>query len=409
MKKFFKISIFVILGIAISIGTGIFMYYRNLNVVKPANSSSDNTTTTRSVKQNDNSSGKKNILFVGDADGLSDTIFVASFDKDKKEIEMLSIPRDTYYPRTGYNNPSEKKINAAYSEQKIDGLKSAVEDLLGIKIDNYVILTYDGFKEIIDTIGGVEVNVPFNMKYDDNVAKPPLHINLKKGIQVLNGEEALQFVRYRHGYTEGDIGRINAQQEFLKAFIKKVTTPSILPKIPSLAITLSKNLKTDLTAKDITAYALDFVKNKPQNINASILPGEGGYMDNFSYYFADQQKSAEVASEMFGNGQKINSKSTVLQSTYSPINNTINVEVFNGTTVQGLATKYADKLINLGFNVIKIANADIRNYSESFVYTNNNMDKAIKVANALSIKNVLNDESLDKNADVVVIIGEDKK
>lgn len=409
MKKAFKIFIFVILGIAISIGTGIFMYYRNLNVVNTTDSSISNAITVNPVKQNNNSANKKNILFVGDANGLSDTIFVASFAKDKKEIEMLSIPRDTYYPRPGYNNPSEKKINAAYSEQKIDGLKSAVEDLLGINIDNYVILSYEGFKEIIDTIGGVEVNIPFNMKYDDNVADPPLHINLKKGLQILNGEEALQFVRYRHGYTDGDIGRINAQQEFLKAFIKKVTTPSILPKIPSLAITLSKNLRTDLTAKDITTYALDFVKNRPQNINASILPGESGYMDNLSYYFVDTQKAMEIASQMFGNGQNSDSTGTVSQVTYSPINNTIKVEILNGTNIEGLATKYADILRNLGFNVVKIANANTKDYSKSLIYVNSSMEKADKVAKALSIKNIENESSNNSNADVTVIIGSDKK
>ncbi|MDI3311279.1 MAG: LCP family protein [Thermoanaerobacterium sp.] len=408
MKRALKISLLVILGIALSIGTGVFMFYRNLNVVNTEEDSATTNTAVKTSKQNNSSQDKKNILFVGDADGLSDTIFVASFDKDKKEINMLSIPRDTYYPRPGYNAPSEKKINAAYSEQKIDGLKDAVENLLGIKIDNYVILTYDGFKDIIDTIGGVEVNVPFNMKYDDNVANPPLHINLKKGLQVLDGEEALQFVRYRHGYTDGDIGRINAQQEFLKSFIKKVTSPTIITKIPSLAITLSKNLKTDLTAKDITTYALDFVKNKPQSINTSILPGEGGYMDDYSYYFVDQQKAIELASKMFGNGLSNDSVSTVSQITYSPINNTISVAVYNGTKVQGLAAKYADELKNLGFNVVKIANADAKNYDESYVCTNTNIDKANKVANALSIKNVLKGEN-SKSADVTVIIGNDKK
>lgn len=406
MKKALKISLLVILGIALSIGTGVFMFYRSLNVTEE-NPVTTNTAV-KTSKQNSSSHSKKNILFVGDADGLSDTIFVASFDKDKKEIDMLSIPRDTYYPRPGYNAPSEKKINAAYSEQKIDGLKDAVENLLGIKIDNYVILTYDGFKDIIDTIGGVEVNIPFDMKYNDNVANPPLHINLKKGLQVLDGEEALQFVRYRHGYTDGDIGRINAQQEFLKSFIKKVTSPTIITKVPSLAITLSKNLKTDLTAKDITTYALDFVKNKPQNINTSIVPGEGGYMGDYSYYFVDQQKAMEVASEMFGDGLNNDSVSTVSQITYSPINNTISVAVYNGTKVQGLAAKYADELKNLGFNVVKIANADAKNYDESCVYANTSIDKAHKVANALSIKNVLKDEKLS-SADVTVIIGNDKK
>lgn len=406
MNKTLKIFIFIILGVVISIGTGTLMFYKNMNVSNDTKSISENKNTPTKKEENID---KKNILFVGDADGLSDTIFVASFDSNKKEVKMLSIPRDTYYPRPGYNNPGEKKINAAYSEQKIDGLKKSVEDLLGIRIDNYVILSYKGFKDIIDTIGGVEINVPFNMKYDDTVAKPPLHINLKKGLQILDGEKALQYVRYRHGYTEGDIGRINAQQEFIKAFIKKVTTPSILPRIPSLAVTLSRNLKTDLSLSDITKYAIAFAKNKPEKIDTAIIPGEGRYQDNVSYYYVDSQKAMEIASSMFGENTNGEASQTVSQMTYSISNNAIKVEVLNGTKISGLATKYADELKKLGFNVIKIGNISGIDYTDSRVYIRNDAEKANKVAKALSINYVENDKNNNSNIDVTVVIGEDKK
>jgi LCP family protein required for cell wall assembly len=392
MKKTFKIIILIFLCMSIAIAAGTFMFYINLNIPVKSNEIQSNI-----------SEKNKNILFVGDADGLSDTIFVASYNIQKKEINLLSIPRDVYYPRPGYYSPEEMKINAAYSEGKIDTLKSAVEDILKINIDNYVILNYDGFKRIVDVIGGVEVNVPFDMVYDDDVAKPPLHINLKKGLQILDGEKALEFVRYRHGYSNGDIGRINAQHDFFKSFINKVTSPSILPKIPSLTITLSRNIKTDLSISDLTAYTVNFVKNKPDKINMTTIPGEGRYQNDVSYYFIDADQTIDLANQFFNN-------SADKPSTYKNIDNlNINVEVLNGAGVPGLATKYADKLKKQGFTVVKIGNVDGINYSASIVYIISSEEKAKKVAKALSINFIERNVEKNPNIDVIVIIGEDKK
>lgn len=313
-----KIIILAVLSISLAIGAGALMFYKstNVSVINNPNNVNVNNNNNKTDKESTDIKRKK-ILFVGDADGLSDTIFVASYDPVSTKISMLSIPRDTYYPRYGFNAPEEKKINAAYSEEKIDGLKKAVENLLGTNIDNYVILSYDGFKKIVDAVGGVEVNVPFNMKYDDNESKPPLHIDLKKGTQVLDGEKALQYVRYRHGYVEGDLGRINAQQDFLRSFINKILSPSILPKVPTLAITLSRSIKTDLSASDITYYAYEFVKNKPSTIDTKTLPGEGRYQGNVSYFFPDTSKIAETVDELFGS----ESSTTTQNSVYSSDNN----------------------------------------------------------------------------------------
>ncbi len=137
------------------------------------------------------------------------------------------------------------------------------------------------------------------MKYDDNSANPPLHIDLKKGRQVLDGEKAIQFIRYRHGYVDGDLGRIKAQHQFLEALLKKILQPSILPKMPSLAITISQYLKTDLSASEITQYAYQFIKDKPSTIDAIALPGEGGYEGNTSYFFVDSIKTQEIVKELF--------------------------------------------------------------------------------------------------------------
>ncbi|HHW56462.1 MAG TPA: LCP family protein [Clostridia bacterium] len=403
MKKIFKIFLLILLGISLSIGIGVYMFYRSIHV-PTSNEKNDVTNISTTEKENKDENKKvqiRNILIVGsDENNLSDTLFVANYDPNNKRINILSIPRDTYYPRPGFNSPDEKKINATFSEEGIKGSKKAVENLLGIKIDNYIILDYEGFKKIIDTIGGVEIDVPFNMKYDDNRASPPLHIDLKKGRQVLNGEKAIQFVRYRHGYIDGDLGRIKAQHQFLEAVFKKMSQPAILPKLPSLAITVSKYLRTDLTASEITEYAYQFIKDKPTAINTLTLPGEGGYEGEVSYFFVDNSKVLDVVKEFLGESASFN---------FDPQNEHIKVEVLNGAGIPGLATRYAELLKKQGFDVVKIGNVAGVNFSSSHVYARTEEEKAKKVAETLSIPSVEKDISSDAKVDVTVILGKDKQ
>ncbi len=243
------------------------------------------------------------------------------------------------------------------------------------------------------------------MKYDDNSANPPLHIDLKKGRQVLDGEKAIQFIRYRHGYVDGDLGRIKAQHQFLEALLKKILQPSILPKVPSLAITISQYLKTDLSASEITQYAYQFIKDKPSTIDAIALPGEGGYEGNTSYFFVDSIKTQEIVKELF-----IDEVSNSNISTTSSLENkNIKIEILNGAGIPGLATKYAEILKNEGFNVVKIGNVVGMTFNSSRVYARTDEEKAKKVAKALFITNVEKDISPDVKVDVTVILGKDKK
>jgi len=184
-----------------------------------------------------------NFLVLGvEKDPRTDSIFFISFNLDKKNLNVISIPRDTYYWDKGYDHPGQRKINAKYArnirfgkEKAARATIKAVEDILDIPIDYYVLVSYEGVEDIVDTIGGVEVDVPFNMRYKDPTDKPPLKIYISKGNQVLNGEQAVKFLRWRKnnngiGYPEGDLGRIEAQQNFIKSALKK----SIGPKLPFL-------------------------------------------------------------------------------------------------------------------------------------------------------------------------------
>ena len=123
-----------------------------------------------------------NFLLLGLADGNTDTIMVASYDTVNQKVDIISVPRDTYYARSGYKSYAYNKINSVYRTEGIVGIATAVSELLyGLPINYYVIVEYDDIRKIMDAIGGVYVDVPFRMKYDDPYADPPLHIDIPQG------------------------------------------------------------------------------------------------------------------------------------------------------------------------------------------------------------------------------------
>ncbi len=239
------------------------------------------------------------LLVVGrDKVGLNtDTIMLAAFDIEKGKINILSIPRDTMVNV----KRSNKKINAAYSvggKANIAELKHEVESVTGVMPDKYAVVNIDGFIEMIDAIGGVTVDVPVNMVYNDPAQD--LKINIKKGVRHLDGYDAMGFMRFRSTYVEGDIGRVKVQQTFVKALVDKMLTPSTLTKIPKLADIVIENVETDLSVGNIVWLAKEALNMNPQeDIETFLLPGEGGYYKKLSYYFAYKQQVLEMINEYF--------------------------------------------------------------------------------------------------------------
>lgn len=132
----------------------------------------------------------------------TDTMMLCRYDDTTGKVSILSIPRDTMASIRGRKN--KEKINHAHAYGGPELSVKAVKDLLGISLDYYVRVDYKIVEDVVELIGGVEVDVPMDMKYSDPYATPPLNINLKKGKQVLDGEESLQFLRYRKGYADQD-------------------------------------------------------------------------------------------------------------------------------------------------------------------------------------------------------------
>lgn len=241
--------------------------------------------------------------------GLTDVIFVAHFNSETNAINIMGIPRDTKVEwREEQVNVLPKrhqwvsvgKINEMTSWGGIENIRSltvsTIEFMLGIKIDNYIVVNLDAFRQIVDAIGGVEVDVKQRMKKDDYSQN--LHIDLQPGLQILDGDKAEQFVRFR-SYRNGDLGRITAQQQFLQAFAKKILSPEIITKIPKIIPILFTSIKTDISLTEIPNYYPYLTNFDINNLYFHVLPGEAGEENKLSFFFLNQEAVQNLVQILF--------------------------------------------------------------------------------------------------------------
>lgn len=248
---------------------------------------------------------KTNVLLVGvDKDGYrTDTMMVATYNVDTKQITVMQLPRDTYVPNNGRR---DKKLNSAYFTG-IDQLKKEVKLSYGMEIHKYVEVDIDAFKMLIDAIGGVEMDVPINMIYDDPTQD--LHIYLKKGLQVLDGEKAEQFVRFRKnndgsGYPRGDLQRMEAQQAFITATVKQIVGGDGLKNINKLIKIALENVNTDMSFNEIYDYC-SVVMASEQEIEFMEAPGVSRMLSGGSYFIVDYDAAKEIAKTKFYSTEEI--------------------------------------------------------------------------------------------------------
>ncbi len=227
--------------------------------------------------------------------GRSDTIMVAQLDSTNDRLALLSIPRDTrVLIRGGYD-----KINAAYAYGGISLAKQTVEDFLDLEIDHYVIFNTSGLIKMLDAMGGIDIDVEKRMFYedpwDDNGG---LYIDLRPGLQHMDGKTAMTYVRFRD--WEGDIGRVRRQQKFMHAVMEKIQSPQIVPRIPSLAAEVYRAVKTDLSVREILAIA-GTVRNSREgsNFTTGVIEGDWQYLGDVSYLIPNEYSVDKVVSKTF--------------------------------------------------------------------------------------------------------------
>ncbi|MDO5115968.1 MAG: LCP family protein [Synergistaceae bacterium] len=284
-----KIFLVIILGIfALTAGAGLRIYLAwntkgddLINIAKKDAENSDSDSYEALESQ-----GKFNILLMGEDDvegsRRSDTILFITVDIDDKNIRVMSMPRDT---RVQIPAHGAQKLNHAFAYGGADLLRATVSKYLNEPILYYVVVDYNSFPEFVDMLGGVDIDVQKRMRYVDRAGK--LDINIKAGPQTLDGKTALHFVRFRKDAL-GDIGRIQRQQQFIKAMLKKAYDPRVIIKFPELAAQAMKIFRTDMS----NTFALQlagFIQNEVgrERVFFTTLPGEAAIIDRLSYWMGD--------------------------------------------------------------------------------------------------------------------------
>lgn len=369
---------------------------------------------------------------------LTDTIMVASYNPNTQKANLLSIPRDSYTGKNTAKATASLKINALYNIEKTpEKTLKAVNEITGLDIKYYVIVKTEALIQLVDAIGGVEFNVPIDMKYDDPTQD--LHIDLKAGTQKLDGEKAEQVLRFRHSnpdkitgqmstypseYGNDDFGRMRTQRDFISALLKQTLKPGNIFKLGEILEIAHKNVETNLELsyiKDYIPYAVEF---NTDNLQTATLPGTTPDMkdtNNVSIFVINKKLSTELIQSMFyGDSTEeesedntitnsLNTTSNSISSTTTVKDDELKIELINGSGNTSKLEEAKTKLEEAGFTVKKTGKTSTISKT---VITNkkNATDEQLK-----NIKQVLNAGSISTNkqassqVDVTIVIGEDFK
>lgn len=367
---------------------------------------------------------------------LTDTIMVASYNPNTQKANLLSIPRDSYTGKNTAKATASLKINALYNIEKTpEKTLKAVNEITGLDIKYYVIVKTEALIQLVDAIGGVEFNVPIDMKYDDPTQD--LHIDLKAGTQKLDGEKAEQVLRFRHSnpdkngvmstypseYGNDDFGRMRTQRDFISALLKQTLKPGNIFKLGEILEIAHKNVETNLELsyiKDYIPYAVEF---NTDNLQTATLPGTTPDMkdtNNVSIFVINKKLSTELIQSMFYVDSteetedntitnSLNTTSNSISSTTTVKDDELKIELINGSGNTSKLEEAKTKLEEAGFTVKKTGKTSTISKT---VITNkkNATDEQLK-----NIKQVLNAGSISTNKQassqvyITIVIGEDFK
>ncbi len=271
----------------------------------------------------------------------SDTNIAVEIDLHNHNIGVVSIPRDLWVdiPKDGYG-----KLNEAIADGGPERTEATLEKNLGAPpFDYYMVLNINATKEVVDALGGLDVNVEKDMDYDDTWGH--LHIHLKKGLHHLTGEQVVGYIRFRHD-EEGDFGRMRRQRQVVQLLVKRMKDPSIVASLPALLGVVQRNVRTNLSYGEMLTLARGLQDVTPQMVHETELPANIGWTDGESVLFADQSQSQAIVHKYlvvgFGGG-------------FDP--STVHVKVENGSGTPGAASAMADYLRRRGFTIVETGNA----------------------------------------------------
>ncbi|MGI5838188.1 MAG: LCP family protein [bacterium] len=324
----------------------------------------------------------------------SDTIMLATVDMEEKEVSLLSIPRDTKVRIPGRSG--HDKMNAAHAYGGPMLALQTAEELFDIPVHYYIRTNVAGFSEIIDILGGVNIYVEKDMYYPD--PWQDLVIDLKKGQQTLDGDKAMQYVRYR---SDGDdLTRIHRQQKFMTALADKMLKPATLLRIPNLMNEITKYITTNMEPADMLRLANLAVGMNKENIQMEVMPGypnnyAAGEDGGISYWIPDKTKVTRLMDKVY-------------RDIDAEANSAIKIEILNGTNRSGLAANLSEYLVSKGFTVINTGNADNNKYELTKVIDRTGDNGKIEaLAKVFGQGRLFHEEAAESGADITIIIGSD--
>lgn len=241
--------------------------------------------------------GVSTILLIGTDQGgaRTDTLMLLTADRPGRRLSLVSIPRDTLVNGT-YSVP---KINSVYGANNggaegIEMLLTRVEQCVGFQPDGYILIRLDAFVDVVDALGGIRFDVPVDMFYND--PSQDLYIDLAQGLRTLSGQEAMGLVRFRSGYADADLGRVQVQRQFLSALIDQAVSLKGVVKSPLLLRIFLNSTETDLTAGNFLWLAETALLADRSNIQTATLPGSPRVIGDGAYYVLDPASVAQTVS-----------------------------------------------------------------------------------------------------------------
>ncbi len=355
----------------------------------------------------------------------TDSIILLTFNPETNAAGMLSIPRDLKVRPSAMNR--DMKITSVYPAGEAVSypgggaalLEETITELLGYPIDQYVIVNFDGFKQIIDLIGGVDITVPYEI-YDDKYPDdsygylPPVHF--LPGKQHMDGDTALKYARTRH--ADNDYARAGRQQQVIMAIKDKVTQPgqmaALLPRLPGLAVAMANSLQTDIPIDKALTLARVMDKMDLNNIARVVInPKMGTVIQNdgaLGYTLVpDVPKVRAAADAIFADQATGPSPEEVQRQTIQA--EAARIVLLNGTQEKGLASKMQAKLITQGYNVTTVGNADRADYDKSTLVIYGSPKQA--TVDALMTwfgisEDRVTTQPADEDKDIAVIVGGDQ-
>lgn len=236
---------------------------------------------------------------------LTDTIMLCAYFPQEQKVSILSIPRDTFIGDDKDNTTSYDKINALYQKSPENTLE-AVRKLTGVDVRNYVVINNNALEKVIDAVGGIYFDVPVDMWYDDPTQD--LHIYINKGYQLLNGENAVKVLRFRHNndmstypkeYGEQDLGRMRTQREFIKAAANQILSSNNILKLNEILEIVFDNIQTNLSISELIKYIPSATEFNVENMKTEALPGVADYLGALSFFIVDENQSEQMVSSLF--------------------------------------------------------------------------------------------------------------